>query len=254
MISQWTHVDGALGANNPSPKTINEVYYKENGSVPALSLSIGTGVDPQEQQEGMDFSQDIQRVLRDRKNNKLRRRQILRKYWELLTGVTKQITNTEEDTINWERDCGLIQKAGYPNVEEFDQWWHRLNVDNTLKAIPLDDWTPRKGGQETLKQITDLTDKYLAKRQVQESIRRIAEALVEKRRKRVRTEKWEHFIMKVAYRCPWNKVHNEHFNSREDLRTHLQAKHSNLPVTDEDMHTLLNTARVVPSPSQVGLV
>ncbi|KAK8062589.1 hypothetical protein PG997_014686 [Apiospora hydei] len=249
VINRWTHVDGALGANNPSPQTINEVYSKENERVPALSVSIGTGVNLQDQDEGTDFSERMQQVLQSRKSNKLRRRQILGKQWELLTGVARQTTDTEAAVVNWERDCKLFQRAGFPNQEDFEPWWHRLNVDNTLKAIPLDDWTPRKGGKETLQQITNLTSEYLAKQHVQDTIARIAQVLVDKRRRRVWTEKWEHFVMKVAYRCPKSKGHTEQFNSREDLRTHLQAKHDHATLTEAEMHKLLNKARVVPSQS-----
>ncbi|KAK7911821.1 FabD/lysophospholipase-like protein [Apiospora marii] len=248
LIDGDTHVDGAVGVNNPSPQTIDEVYYKENKRVPALSVSIGTGVNPPDQ-ENRAFPETIRKVLRARKTGKLRRRQIITKYWELASGVAKKISDTETAVKTWERDCTLFQGAGRSSEENFEKWWYRLNVDGALKAIPLDDWTPRKGGQKTLGQITDLTEAYLRRPDVEQTVRRIAEALVKKRRERVQTERWEHFIMKVAYRCPLNKKHEELFDSRDDIRKHLVSQHQCAPEDDALMHQILSRARVVPNQS-----
>ncbi|KAK8029775.1 hypothetical protein PG993_011066 [Apiospora rasikravindrae] len=255
-IKGSVHFDGAIRANNPSCKVITEVWYKENYRVPALFLSIGTGkyirVDDG---KNTDRPGAFQSLVKTDHRYKLGRRQTITSLFNMATDLVKQMTNAEEAVEPWKVLCEDVHRRGRQGnpIGRIEPWWHRLNVKNTRRAIAMDEWIPRKsrrdqkGGDETLQHITSITNEYLDREGVRDEINRIASALVEKRRARVKTEHWERFALKVSYPYhPDDHQHPQQFDTREELRTYLERQHrSNIPLSPRAMHEELNKSRQV---------
>jgi len=240
LIDGSPHLDGAIRANNPSLQVIDEVLDKEDSRVPALALSIGTGKKSQEnhtQRRATDLS-------RGNGGYRLTRWETIKYHLSsLLVRPMQQMTETERTVKSWEKKCSDIQGGRTAN-----QWWYRLNVDNELGDVKLDQWVPRKGGGSTLSDITKYTMAYLEKEEVTNAVRKIAETLVDKRRKRVRTERWERFAMDVVYQC-----HDHHLevDTRKGMLAHFEteAEHKpKKPWTPREMHEKLNEKRIVIRP------
>lgn len=241
LIDGSPHLDGAIRANNPSLQVIDEVSDKEDSRVPALALSIGTGKKSQANHALQARATELSRV---NGGSRPTRWKIIKYHLSsLLVRPMQQMTETEETVRGWNKKCSAIQGGPITNP-----WWYRLNVDNGLGDVKLDQWIPRKGGESTLSDITRYTEAYLGKEEVKNDVRRIAETLVEKRRKRVRTERWERFAMDVVYQC-----HDHHLeaDTREGMLAHFEAEAEHRPKkpwTPREMHEKLNEKRIVIRP------
>ncbi|KAM7207476.1 Acyl transferase/acyl hydrolase/lysophospholipase [Naviculisporaceae sp. PSN 640] len=108
--------------------------------------------------------------------------------------------------------------------------YHRFEVPN-LKL-------PVLRRKLILAQIEQTTEKYLAQKEVQEQIRKYAQLLVERRRERAQTSRWEVFALGVKYFCHHVKIDDQGnvsgcnsvratqgFDSRGDYYEHLEKSH-----------------------------
>ncbi|KAK6858309.1 FabD/lysophospholipase-like protein [Apiospora arundinis] len=249
--------DGAVQANNPSKFVLMEVWHKENYRVPALFLSIGTGIEKKLNVHGGSASRvKAARNVWKADGTKLGRVQSIKSLISMGHNLFKQALDAEEAVTPWREKCLDVHRRGKQGAPTgpIDEWWYRLNAENTGNAIAIDQWVPRKqrgdreAGADTLKAIEKFTNDFLERPDTKADIDRIASVLVRKRRERVKTEHWERFALRVRYRGykPPTFNHGEDFNTRKDMRTYLQKE--NIPAngrTQEELNDIMDGIRVV---------
>ncbi|KAI0126158.1 acyl transferase/acyl hydrolase/lysophospholipase [Xylariales sp. AK1849] len=237
-IGEWKHLDGGLYNNNPSLSALREICRREVERVPAIFVSIGTGKKAKNQASRPALN--LRDYGRSDKIDAVRRKQAFKKYWEIARHATKFMSDTEGEIgwNGWKSHCGALKL----------QQGFRLNVEGGLVDVPLDDWRPAKSGADTLEVIRQHTQAYLDKDEVQAEIKRIAEILVDIRRRRAATERWEQFATDVTYRCLVEDCprHHSDYKTRPELRQHIaeDSKHyDNREVAYTDCEDYLNECR-----------
>lgn len=233
-INGKKHLDGGMFANNPSLFALKEVRQK-HGRPPALFLSIGTG-----KRNDNSTAEPPSVRLRDfaytERIDDQRRKQFLKKYLEIGKHWKNSMTDTEGElgTSGW---IGFCEAIGLKER-------HRLNVDEDIAEIPLDDWRPSNTGQATLAKITEATEIYLNGNDIQKTLDHVAKELVRIRRKRAETERWEEFALDVTYRCPGEECQSSEapeYKTRDRLRRHIMNKHTGL--SEEQSQVYLDSGR-----------
>ena len=125
----------------------------------------------------------------------------------------------------------LHDKVGQQSrVQDFE--YHRFDVKEGLQSVRMDEWKPKLGGGITVGKIEMATENYLQQEDVRALIQRYAVQLVEKRRQRAQTMRWERFATGTRYRCPLTNdcpTPKAKFNTRNDLMDHLRKKHDEPP-------------------------
>ncbi|KAM0491100.1 hypothetical protein ACHAQF_009232 [Verticillium nonalfalfae] len=231
------HVDGGLAVNNPSGATLREVI-RLHGYPPSLFISLGTGKKGSSDINGGSVPREPDFRLRERNIDDVRRKQALMKYLELGKHWKDYAVDTEGPNNDWLIDTRT------QNVDRC-----RFNVEGELWKVPLDDWRPKVSGHVTLKMIQAETDKYLAKRWVRQNLADMAGKLVEIRRRRALTERWEYFAVDTAYRCPKDGCGALEPPTREGLRSHVlnsdPHKGEQKGLTEREKEAYLSTGRYV---------
>ena len=125
----------------------------------------------------------------------------------------------------------LHNKVGQESkIQDFE--YHRFDVKEGLQRVRMDEWRPKSGGGITVGKIETATENYLKQEDVRALIQRCALHLVEKRRQRAQTMRWERFATGTRYRCPLTNncpTPKAKFNTRNDLMDHLRIKHDEPP-------------------------
>lgn len=208
--------DGGLSTNNPAEQTLWEVMHLHKHR-PGLLLSVGTGKP----------ENTPRRQYRPRRwdRNAARRRDAPRVAEGLISlrgdimDAVKLATEAESTEEHVRRQCGDT----VPPVD-----YSRFNVLRGMGDIPLDDWRPATSGTTTKNEITKLTNEYLRSRSVNDELLRCARKLVEIRRARARTERWERFAADYVYFCPEASCHpkgSQMYVERKELREHGLDEH-----------------------------
>ncbi|KAK3381359.1 patatin-like phospholipase-domain-containing protein [Podospora didyma] len=96
--------------------------------------------------------------------------------------------------------------------------YHRFEVTDIKLGLRKKNYLP---------QIEEATEKWLESEEQQEQIRRYAKMLVDHRRARASTPRWETFALGVRYYCFHEKckANNRVFDSRGDFYDHLDRRH-----------------------------
>ena len=231
-------LDGAMGANNPSKIALKEVDQMHPHS-PAILVSIGTGekqAEGREKRRKRDRVGDIMNI-----DQAVSRTQFIKKYLELGDMANGLLTNTTD----------IVDDTHFL-ADKMDVQFCRFDVpndvgDDTVGAIPLDEWLPPVNGQVTLQKIRASTEAYLADADVQRELERYARDLVAKRRQRAKTEHWEKFANITVYHCKSNEKCDNTPSSmdRKTLRSHLREVHGDeIPTDETELELLLNSMRV----------
>ena len=105
-------------------------------------------------------------------------------------------------------------------LDEKGVQYHRFNASNEVGRIPLDEWK----GVQTLENIKRLTIGYLKQTKTDKSLLMCARTLVEARRQRAATERWESFATSYVYYCREARCKST-FESRAELRNHAYDAH-----------------------------
>ena len=125
----------------------------------------------------------------------------------------------------------LHNKVGQESkAQDFE--YHRFDVKEGLQNVRMDEWKPKLSGGITVGKIEMATKNYLQQEDVRALIQRYAVQLVEKRRQRAQTMRWERFATGTRYRCPLTNdcpTPKAKFNTRNDLMDHLRKKHNEPP-------------------------
>jgi patatin-like phospholipase/acyl hydrolase len=197
--------DGGLGCNNPAWEAYNEVQDMHNSDDNAIALlvSIGTGesyIRRFTQVEG--FSEALQ-TLRAAK------------------GLATDTHRVDENL----RKITRKRKDSY----------FRFNADSRLGAIKLDSWKKAKGSRpSTVDEIQRITEEYLSIEKVATDIDRVAEILVQNRRMRSKTDKWEERLYGLKWRCfVENCPEGQRARRKFELEEHLMFDHGYGPVPEQ---------------------
>ncbi|KAH9845677.1 FabD/lysophospholipase-like protein [Teratosphaeria destructans] len=213
QIGGHEYRDGGIGANNPAPLAFADVSQVHDDRPPRIVLSIGTGEPEPRQIEAKE------------KGLKLTFKKPFGYFldWVKIVDVLAHLaTDAEEKHRKLAEDIGR-RNALYQDESEKIQYY-RFNVPG-IADIKLDNWQPRKGGAETKKAIQDATNAYLQHRDTQKKLIKCATQLVQLRRQRAESERWERYAKHVVYFCPEKECPALSFKTRDALRQHAIDRH-----------------------------
>ncbi|VUC32771.1 unnamed protein product [Clonostachys rosea] len=241
-IDDRKFLDGGMVANNPSLVALREIRGLHK-TIPSIFVSLGTGLkqaDNKNEAARNYASEDVRPALRRALTiDNVRRKQGLKKYSEIGRYWTKYMTDCEghDGTNGWN---GLSDEIGLRKR-------YRLNVEGSLAGISLDEWRPAKSGEDTLRLIRRQTEEYLSQPAIIDKIEEIAREVVEIRRDRAMTERWESFAMDVIYFCPICESRAADAN-RHALREHLEDSSQHVgpdgtQMAPEEVEARLNEGR-----------
>ncbi|CAE7013494.1 Patatin [Pyrenophora teres f. teres] len=184
--------DGGLIANNPAKLACTEISQMHEHPL-RLLISIGTG-----KPEKLSRNKKYKGPLKHIKEN-------------FGTGIAlvELATQCEETHLQVDND-----------LQEKHIQYHRFNTGSDMGKRPLDEWN----GVRTLEEIKELTKTYLKKLDTHQSLLKCARTLVEARRQRAATERWERFATPYVYYCREERCKST-FESREGLRNHAYDAH-----------------------------
>ena len=205
------YYDAAVDLNNPSWEVVKEVRLLTGGSFDAIDvlLSVGGG---------------------NARVNK---------------------TKSKFGGGSLEKDLGDISDVVHNKVRSESEnlfKYYRLDVEDGLQDVRLDEWKPKSSGKTTLQRIREATARYLQKKEVRSQCQECAVALVRLRMQRARTMRWECFATGTRYKCPKDDCPYPamRFRKRNDLMDHLRMQH-NYPPPDaahyQEIETLLDKGR-----------
>jgi len=211
-------IDGGRRVNNPSWLLLNEIGQIQGSEIKIL-LSIGSGHPPG--QPPSKLSKLLERTVQG---------------------------SPAKCALQSDRTHNAILKSGLVNGST---WYGRFDVstENTDDLWQLEQTLWRKEST-TLECIESATKKYLQLPSVEHSLQQIARKLVECRRKRAETSKWESFAFGVSYVCTDElcTAKSLMFKNRDDLISHMQRNHrlsSPGPENADEIEEILNRCRKV---------
>lgn len=212
MIKGHEHVDGGVDANNPSLHTLKEIHYHHQNHVPELFVSIGTGRkhdDAKPSTIGPRISFEEMRIFTKKMKERM---SAIGTLISIGRHGVRELTEKERSNKNWRDHCNALKLERR----------YRLDIGGSLSKIPLDEWLPRKSGEETLDKMKSEITQFLGQADTREQIESIAQRLVEIRRQRAETERWEVFAMNLEYACPGKNCQKQRpYSTRNGLRQHL---------------------------------
>lgn len=210
----WCY-DGAVDLNNPSWEVYNEVNLQSGGTEDSINLllSIGGG---------------------NRKDNKSK---------SILGDKTSQRNLSD---VSDHIDRKLSDESDRQNFS-----YYRLDVDQDLQEVDLNEWEPETTGETTLKRVRVAFRKYLQDDIVQGKIHRCAQELVRIRTLRAKTMRWEAFATGVRYYCPICSCRHEEksFGAQVEMLDHLRMDHGKPPPDIkhyQEIQALLDAGRCIP--------
>jgi len=211
-------VDAGFGTmNNPSLLVLNEVArVHRTRSAIEYCLSIGTGITPS------SLSPKPRRTL-----TKLSRAiPIIQQNKE--TGISSKIPVVKDNV-----DEALYERWDVSDLEQDD-----------FRTVERKLWR----NSDTLDQIRKSTARYISSPDIKSSILMAAKKLVQNRRRRAATPKWESFALGVVYMCTESGCGNRTvFRNRNELIAHMQKVHLlNSPGPDniEEIEEILTRSRI----------
>ena len=215
--------DGGMGANNPAHLTLWEVEQMHE-QPPRLLLSLGTGM-PEDVPVSGKTLEKLRRFSEKKREKKEREPRIKKGLIKTMADINDAValaTESERTEERVRRECRITM----PQVE-----YYRMNVETGMVRIPMDEWQPAVDGTATKAKITQLTNRYLRNKEVNSRLLQCARTLVNLRRARAKTERWERFATNYVYFCPHptcNSPDNrasKTYLERKELREHGINEH-----------------------------
>ena len=205
------YYDAAVDLNNPSWEVVKEVRLLAGGSFDAIDvlLSVGGGNARVNKPKSKFGGGSLEKDLAD-----------------ISDVVHNKVRSESENLFKY----------------------YRLDVEDGLQDVRLNEWKPRSSGKTTLERIREATARYLQKKEVRSQCQECAEDLVTIRIQRARTMRWECFATGTRYKCPKDDCPYPalRFLKRNDLMDHLRMQH-NYPPPDaahyQEIETLLDKGR-----------
>lgn len=186
------YYDAAVDMNNPSWEVINEVNLL-GGEYDTVDLLLSVGGGNGKRNRSAKAFTDLQKGIED-----------------ISDEVHEQVRKESE-------------QHGFS--------YCRLDVQDGLQDVRLNEWKPKATGEITLRRIEVATRNYLDNKDVQKQIRDCAQALVKNRVQRSQTMRWECFATGTRYRCTVDRCDKQYlrFQNRNKLMDHLESYHDKPP-------------------------
>ncbi len=205
------YYDAAVDLNNPSWEVVKEVSLLTGGSFDAIDvlLSVGGGNARVDKPKSKFGGGSLEKDLAD-----------------ISDVVHNKVRSESENLFKY----------------------YRLDVEDGLQDVRLNEWKPKSSGKTTLQRIREATARYLQKKEVNSQCQECAWDLVRRRTQRARTMRWECFATGTRYKCPKDDCPYPalRFPKRNDLMDHLRMQH-NYPPPDaahyQEIETLLDKGR-----------
>lgn len=189
-IENVDYTDGGLGCNNPAKVAFTDIRQVHGMRPPKLVLSIGTGAKSPCGAAPMTKMQKF--------------KQNVKRPWTHQLDLMKAFRSSIELATNSERThrelAALIDDIRR-NPLTATLHYFRFNVPGIVD-MDLDEWLPRSNGSETKARLRSATEDYLQDARVWKELVECAIRLVEYRRERSATERWEQFATDTLYNCP----------------------------------------------------
>jgi hypothetical protein len=216
IIGDDEFCDGGAGVNNPTMKAYQEMTSLHENQLKILA-SFGTGkpVRPT--------------TFRDRDSHRLHIGKTIRQWkgWvQTLKGALTECEETHREVVG-----NQIRARHSPGKFNY----FRLNVEEDLGKVKLDEWKDKRDDGEgskttTLEYIRKCTEVELSKVEVQKQLAALAKLLVELRRCRVQQDqdRWERFANCTLYKCSREECISGDkalFTLRREMKEHLHTVH-----------------------------
>lgn len=206
-------LDGAMGGhNNPVTLAFDEVSQMHWRHDPLMVISIGTGTKPQPETSATQrFSIPIIHNIRETSQS--------------ASEFQRHVLDSEEIHASFERELRVRNEG---RTEEDEIKYFRFNiphdVEQNLVGIKLGEWKGDEGSL-TERRIRAAVDAYVSMEAGR--IRECARKLVQVRRRRQETARWESFALSTKYCCPEKdeKCKDLSFDSRKKLKKHGILSH-----------------------------
>ena len=133
----------------------------------------------------------------------------------------------------------LVHEKVRSESKEFFNYY-RLDVDEGLQNVRLNEWMPKSSGKTTLHMIREATARYLQSQEVRSQLEKCAADLVKIRIERAKTMHWERFATGTIYKCPKETCPNpaSRYTDRNDLLDHLLRQHKYPPPDAAHYHEI----------------
>ncbi|RYC58480.1 hypothetical protein CHU98_g7726 [Xylaria longipes] len=193
--------------NNPCQELYQEIQYHHGENKPIL-VSVGTAR-PKEEFHGDGVIATIRRGLH-------------------------RLGNPEEvhEQLEANKDSGQYS-------------YHRLQDEDGIK-VEMDEWKPKKVGNDTVERMKIEFRNWLQKDGIEDKFRECAKHLVQQRRRRMTTPRWERFALGQYFVCQVKNCPKDRDNQwldREDFENHLKREH--IEEDYEDLSAALESCRQV---------
>ena len=240
-IGEDEYGDGGFGENNPSTRIFWEVSQmnKNIDSANALSLSIGTGISRFTRFKKGPFKRPLGWLNAAKKVST-----------DCETGHYQMGSITHWGEQHKYHRFNVPEKATDPSKAKVPRWqrmkttarrWFGHNgepLDRGLSKIKLDEWKPRGiwRKESTQEEIERITGQYLRDATVNRELDEVAKAMVDHRRARAATRRWEAYALGVKYECPveFERCPDDTWTEESHLRRHLIEDHGYPTTTPEE--------------------
>ena len=233
-IDDHDFLDGGMGCNNPSWEAYQEVKIMQNQSDDTISLllSVGTGVSEYDIGGGRGWTKKLQtlRVLPKVVSNPQSQHQMMQQLADsnkvpyVRFNVPKELGSLKLDT--W-RTKGP-QTGVRAHLETLSK---KLSGNGAANPTDADPTPPPKDmlkrHRNTPEYIREHTRRYLEDPETEEQLQKIAQKLVDVRRDRAKTARWELFALGWRYRCTWSSCPSAHRykDTVNALKKHIISRH-----------------------------
>lgn len=195
--------DGGFGqTNNPVRDARQEIESRYGDDKIVVLVSVGTA-----------------RGVQERKKT----------FWNIMPRFTRDMASVATDPEVNHRT--LEQELERYEDKEFS--YYRLNNPGSLD-IELDEWEPKPkpkkfgnsktSGEETIKEIENSFSQWASQSDVHQMLKKCARELVARRKKRMKTVKWERYATGAQYDCRVQACF-ETFLDQSQFREHLRRDH-----------------------------
>jgi len=193
--------DGGFGqANNPTRTGKQEIEDLHGHASVGIVVSVGTA---------RKLSQDAKKA----------------NYFSTIPNSAREFADTATDPEGIHNDM----QRDYDSHHRFP--YYRLNHPGGLQT-ELDEWKPKRkiynrkeGGAKTIANMETAFSQWAEKHDNIELLKGCAAALVDRRRKRMSTGKWERFATGSHFECRFKGCDPGDFYDRHQFRTHLIETH-----------------------------
>lgn len=212
QIGEAHYMDGSIAYANPTRMALQKTLQGHQSGLPVLVISIGTGEPPTSLSWSIGTTKRVPLSTRSILSNLSPITSIQAKYQsDLAYNAEEEHMRTMETLRYRQRDQGKNTKyfRFNPPVRTSDGRW---------------EWGKSGEGYENRKSTHTLVNAYLAQPEVNSALMECARYLVDIRRDRQATVRWERFAdLEIYYQCP--DCRRLYFEDRSKLEIHGFEKH-----------------------------